>query len=209
MALLKKGSNTKLGKSIASFNLPAITTCPGRTRLCEGMCYADKGFYNMPNVKRSNEAGEAAARSSVFVEEITKELVASKTIRAVRIHASGDFYSPEYLGDWITIAANNPEVKFWAYTRCWRLDEFKMPLAVFGQMPNVQLFASLDDEIKDLGEEPPQWMRTADLVQHWDNTPKDTVECPNQKNNTITCEKCTYCFKPEGQRKKHVVFAAH
>lgn len=36
---------------------------------------------------------------------------------AVRIHDSGDFYSESYLYLWFAIAADNPEVLFYAYTK--------------------------------------------------------------------------------------------
>ena len=206
--LLKIGSNSKLGKSIASFNLPAISTCPGRTSFCENLCYADKGFFSMPSIKKAYATAKDEADSDTFADKINGELKSKPSIKAVRIHASGDFYSTEYLAKWTAIAAANPDVRFWAYTRCWRLQDFHDPLAAFAALPNVQLFASLDQETK-ASETPPSWMRTADLVPKWDQTPQDTVECPNQKNKDITCEKCTYCFKPEGQRKRNVVFAAH
>mgnify|MGYP003651091496 FL=1 len=35
----------------------------------------------------------------------------------VRIHDSGDFYSPEYLNKWVTIAKQNKNVIFYAYTK--------------------------------------------------------------------------------------------
>lgn len=36
---------------------------------------------------------------------------------AVRIHDSGDFYSEQYLYLWFAIAADNPKVLFYAYTK--------------------------------------------------------------------------------------------
>jgi hypothetical protein len=36
---------------------------------------------------------------------------------AVRIHDSGDFYSEQYLYLWFAIAADNPQVLFYAYTK--------------------------------------------------------------------------------------------
>jgi hypothetical protein len=36
-----------------------------------------------------------------------------------RIHDSGDFFSPEYLRAWKTIAEHNPDVMFWAPSRYW------------------------------------------------------------------------------------------
>ena len=35
----------------------------------------------------------------------------------VRIHASGDFFSQKYFDMWVSIARENPSVKFWAFTK--------------------------------------------------------------------------------------------
>jgi hypothetical protein len=36
---------------------------------------------------------------------------------AVRIHASGDFYSPQYINKWLTIIELRPGIQFYAYTK--------------------------------------------------------------------------------------------
>jgi len=40
-----------------------------------------------------------------------------KDCKAVRIHASGDFFNQEYFDMWLDIAKENPTVEFWAYTK--------------------------------------------------------------------------------------------
>jgi len=40
-----------------------------------------------------------------------------KDCKAVRIHASGDFFNQSYFDMWIEIAKENPTVEFWAYTK--------------------------------------------------------------------------------------------
>lgn len=40
-----------------------------------------------------------------------------KNCSAVRIHASGDFYSQSYFDMWLEICRQNPNVEFWAYTK--------------------------------------------------------------------------------------------
>ena len=37
--------------------------------------------------------------------------------KAVRIHASGDFYSQQYFDMWLELCRQHPEVEFWAYTK--------------------------------------------------------------------------------------------
>lgn len=40
--------------------------------------------------------------------------------KAVRIHASGDFFSQHYFDLWLTLARVRPDVEFWAYTKSLR-----------------------------------------------------------------------------------------
>lgn len=40
--------------------------------------------------------------------------------RAIRIHASGDFYNQSYFDMWLELARNNPTVEMWAYTKSLR-----------------------------------------------------------------------------------------
>ncbi len=37
--------------------------------------------------------------------------------KAIRIHASGDFYNQAYFDTWLEICRENPTVEFWAYTK--------------------------------------------------------------------------------------------
>lgn len=205
---LKTGTNSKLGKSIASFNLPPITTCPGRTKLCESFCYATKGFYGFSSVKKSLGDSKTKAEDSGFVTAVNGQLARSRKTKAVRIHAAGDFYSVKYVEAWTAIAKANPEVRFWAYTRSWRLAKFLPSLKALSDLPNVQVWASMDDELRGQ-ETPPAWLRIADVQDTWDGVDSSYVKCPNQKNDTITCESCSYCFKPAGKRKRNVIFKIH
>lgn len=201
--LLKIGSNSKLGKGIASFNIPAIINCPGRTALCESVCYASRALFMMQ--KARHQTHKDAAEQSDFVSIINTQLSKGK-IKAVRIHAAGDFYSTEYINKWTAIAEANPSVKFWTYTRSWRIKEMLPALEKMAKVPNLQLFGSVDDECRN--EKIPSWLRVADIQVDWIDD-KSTVQCPNLKNKKITCEKCTYCFKPPTKTKQNVLFKIH
>jgi hypothetical protein len=58
-------------------------------------------------------------RKKTFVSRITSELAKVKKNKQiyVRIHDSGDFYSPTYFAKWLEIARLNPSVRFYAYTK--------------------------------------------------------------------------------------------
>lgn len=116
----------EFGVKIFNFSIPAgndkITgkiTCPFAGKCFTDFCYAKKGFYNMPNVEKALSERHKATREADFVDRITSELNKVKNDRQiyVRIHDSGDFYSPAYFEKWLQIAYRNPNVRFYAYTK--------------------------------------------------------------------------------------------
>lgn len=224
MNLLKIGTNTKLGKGIAGFSLPAVSTCPGRTKLCEGICYATSGFFRFRNVRTSLQRSLEASGDDGFATLVRDEIRRRRSIEAVRIHPSGDFYSVEYIAKWIDIVKSSPNTRFWAYTRSWRIPELVPKLKELAELPNIELFASVDEEsgraqqsteasagstVQEVHETAPDWLRIADVVDSWDKVDSSYVQCPNLKNKSITCAKCTYCFKTPGGKKINVVFTKH
>ena len=58
--LLTRG-NGKLGEAIHAFSLPAVSTCPGRSALCERHCYARHGRFRTDMVRDRLQANLAAA----------------------------------------------------------------------------------------------------------------------------------------------------
>lgn len=112
-------SNTKLKKDkIAVFSLEAGRTCP-RAGACKQFCYAKKGFFLMPTVKKKRQDNFAASRDTQFANRMAAECLMIKN-RIVRIHDSGDFYSVSYLQKWIDVATRTPEKQFYAYTKSVR-----------------------------------------------------------------------------------------
>lgn len=72
--------------------------------------------------------------------------VLPKDCKNVRIHASGDFYSQDYFDMWMSIARNNPDINFWAFTksiRYWLSYKGEIP-------PNMILTASYGGVYDDL-----------------------------------------------------------
>ena len=62
-------------------------------------------FAAAPTVQASD------MNNSAGMEEIKK-----KKPDYIRVHDSGDYYSPKYLLKWFDIAKQNPHVKFYSYT---------------------------------------------------------------------------------------------
>jgi hypothetical protein len=124
--------NTKLKKTakefdvkIFNFSIPAGNdkksgkiTCPFAGS-CLKLCYAKRGMYRFGNVERALTKRYEASKEADFVQRITNELAkVKKGIQVyVRIHDSGDFYSPAYFAKWLEIARLNPSVRFYAYTK--------------------------------------------------------------------------------------------
>ena len=124
--------NTKLKNTakhfdikIFNFSIPAGNdkasgkiTCPFAGS-CLSLCYAKKGMYRFGNVERALSRRYEDSKKDDFVERINTELSKVKNGKQiyVRIHDSGDFYSPAYFAKWLEIARLNPSVRFYAYTK--------------------------------------------------------------------------------------------
>ena len=204
--------NTKLGK-IHTWSIPAIHTCPGRSKLCEALCYAATGFYKMNNVIDSLQSNLEACRKPGWADEMIQE-IKSKKCTLVRIHVAGDFFNTGYLSDWIKICKASPNVRFYAYSRSWRIEALYPLLVELGELPNVQLWWSVD---KETGRAPEHdKIKQAYLATDDDDKPKFEVDlifrektdtvlkkvddvqvCPYEMGvaTKITCQTCKICYK--------------
>ena len=141
------GTNAKMSKSategeiVYDLTLPAlsgvvvdeetgdfveITTCPGAGG-CQLFCYARKGGYVMFPASSMSAAqalnflvNDPAGYTAMVNKEIQglKGKADKHGIRlVVRWHDAGDFFSKEYLDLAFGVARQNPDVKFYAYTK--------------------------------------------------------------------------------------------
>jgi len=115
----------KNGCFVFAFGLPAGTTCP-RAGSCKFICYASCGNYRFPSVKHRLEDNYAFSRSANFLRDVAVELralldFAGEIPVVIRLHDSGDFYSKEYILDWLFIMNEFPMIEFYAYTKSWKL----------------------------------------------------------------------------------------
>ncbi len=123
-----KKTASEFGVKIFNFSIPAGNdkasgkiTCPFAGS-CLSLCYAKKGMYRFGNVERALSKRYEASKENDFVERIDMELIKETNKKHgkqiyVRIHDSGDFYSPAYFAKWLEIARLNPSVRFYAYTK--------------------------------------------------------------------------------------------
>ena len=109
---------------IASFNLPAPKACPG-AGACKGPCYAQQGryIYRAAIAVRENNFSLCQSLLSKSEGTLTRALeeginsIPGKQNLILRMHDSGDFYSPEYARAWMNVAWNNPDKQFYCYTK--------------------------------------------------------------------------------------------
>ena len=120
-AKMKKTSKENKAK-ILNFSIPAYKTKSGKSTCpfaggCQKYCYAQKGNYTrFPIVQELMEKKYLLSKKDNFNTLMNEEIKKKKPTH-VRIHDSGDFYSPLYLQKWVDIANDNKDVIFYAYTK--------------------------------------------------------------------------------------------
>lgn len=187
------------------WNLPAVTTCPGRTGHCERECYALKAEKAYPACRPSRVRNLRISESPVFVRNMVftilkRRYYSKKKLLVVRIHESGDFYSKEYAAKWLeiirTIESTGERVKFIAYTKSFSFfDGVEIP-------ESLSLRASV-----------------------WDDTPAEDLETIERNGWTVytavekfgkndafhhcRCEDCSGCLQCLNSQKKVIACEIH
>lgn len=184
MRTLTTTTISKLGSKILCFNLP-VTSCRGATAECAKYCYAKKGRFKFNNVKSAYQLNMEATKKNSFVEIINAEIklhLANGGSPLMRIHSSGDFWSPAYYEKWVQIAKLNPSISFLAFTRIHKID-FE------GAPSNLHLIFSTDKSTKRF---PTQETRKAFVIEKGEAIPGSAHLC-NSK-----CSTCHYCWESKG-----------
>ena len=208
--------NLKLGLRIWHWSVLPITSCPGRSCLCEEECYACKGHYYSPVVTRALERNLEVAESPDFVGWMKTELRRT-CAETVRIHVAGDFRFVRTVRAWTKIAKANPDRTFVAYTRSWRVSRLYDALRELAKLPNVLLWFSCD---KETGAPPLlPYVKRAYMAVDDDDSPRYKVDlvfrtqpktpmrfdrrgnwvCPYdqglQHKVKVTCSACMKCYE--------------
>lgn len=185
--------NSKLDKSILCFSLPPIVTCSNCAD-CKDTCYAVKSFNRWPNVKIAWEKNLAESRKDSFVEKIINQIKKSKTVKTVRIHVSGDFYSKKYITKWNEIIAACPDIQFYAYTKV----QGKTVFAEICKNNNFNLIDSVaPDGLPNYGDRK--------RIDYLVSVGYEICPATEKKLGDITCGKdCNKCYTV-----KHVCFRQH
>ena len=140
-----KKTSKKFGVRLFNFGIPAYKSVSGKITCpfagdCVKFCYAQKGAYIWSNVKPAFEKRYELTKTDDFVNKMNEE-IAKKKPDYVRVHDSGDYYSPAYLRKWLDVAIHNPHVRFYSYTNSVKM------------LKNVTLPANYDIIFSDSGKQ--------------------------------------------------------
>ena len=127
--MMLTNNNSKLKKSsklnnamIYTFDIPAYKTMTGKITCpfadkCVKYCYAQKGAYIWSPAQNKHNENYLNTKQDDFIDVIQDEINRKRKITHVRVHSSGDYYSPKYLNKWVKLAENNPDTIYYSYTK--------------------------------------------------------------------------------------------
>ena len=211
-----------------AFGLPAHLSCPGATSVCRDTCYAfrlERAYSNVDKLLRHNlQLLMDRRRSVTSMKWLLEDLIArfneqhdrleakhgKEFPRVFRIHWDGDFFSTLYARAWALVIAENPHVRFWAYTRSFTSKVNVVPH--LANLDNLTLYLSVDNanqkRAKKVKEENP-WVKVAYLGTDWENAAegvqivinKKAPRCPENtgkyplvsESGEGACVKCMLC----------------
>ena len=210
--LLVQG-NQKLGEAIHHFDLPAISSCPGSTEVCRSCCYATVSRYRFDSVRGRLEWCFQQSLRKDFVPRVERE-IREKGVIVCRVHSSGDIYGAEYARKWLSIMRRCPKVRFYLYTRSYRVPAIAKVLEQMAALENARVWYSIDSET-GVPERIPPGVRLAYLQTSEDDLPEAAdlvfrvrglrkriplpLTCPTEtqggKERGTTCGSCGRCFR--------------
>jgi len=148
--------NGKTATIANTFGLPAGKdfSCPGQTPTCAKVCYAgklEKVYKGVRAVLLSNweqlkdaDHDTMEALLSDMINDFRKDCEKKDAPLLFRIHWDGDFFSDEYAFAWKHVILNNPDIKFWVYTRV------ASAANMLKDIDNLSLYYSTDADNKDI-----------------------------------------------------------
>lgn len=143
--------NKKIGKGVFHFSTLAgdleynVTIANGQKMTMRGTCagtcengYCVRGHYKVrQSVKNSLANKTLLAREHLdFLEKAINAQIKADNIKTIRIHATGDFFSVEYLEMWKRVITSNPNTIFWTYTKETNAEK------AFDNLPNANIVKS-------------------------------------------------------------------
>ena len=140
-----------------TFGLPAGKdfSCPGATATCTTICYAGKLervykgvravlLHNWELLKDADQETMIGLLQEML-NDFKKDCDKKDAAKLFRIHWDGDFFSDTYTIAWKTVIENNPDIKFWVYTRV------QSAAIILKDLSNLSLYYSTDKDNKEIG----------------------------------------------------------
>ena len=126
--------NRKVSRKVALFDLPAKETCLNHSQ-CWRNCYAyrEQHWYHLREIRAKRLW---LTQQPDFVQNMITELQPATICRP---HASGDFYSQEYLNKWIEIMRKCSKTRFYLFTKVKQILDFKE----MDKLHNVNVISSI------------------------------------------------------------------
>lgn len=206
--------NDKLGL-ITNFNLPPIKSCLNHSTCAEfkdsqgknKRCYALKAYEMYTKTRENyNHNYDLCLTDLKLVKEELIAYCKYMKPKYFRIHASGDFYSKEYLDMWIDVVKACPETKFLAYTKVYGFfNKLELP-------KNFSVFLSYMPSIDyDQAEKFSEMIGLPMAYAHSEKPKKQgIVACLEQVTDKLNCSSCGICFEmPTYKRKFNILFKEH
>jgi len=163
---LKRSMDRKVANSVSpngktanianTFGLPAgkAFSCPGATATCETVCYAGKlervykGVKDVLihnwNLLKDADHDTMETLLQDMIDDFKKDCDKREAPKLFRIHWDGDFFNDEYTFAWKHVILNNPDVKFWVYTRV------ASAANMLKDIENLSLYFSTDKDNKEI-----------------------------------------------------------
>ena len=163
---LKRSNDRKVANAVSpngktptianTFGLPAGKnySCPGATSVCESVCYAGKlervykgvreNLIHNWNLLKDADHNTMENLLQDMLNDFKADCDKRNAPKLFRIHWDGDFFNDTYTFAWKHIILNNPDIKFWVYTRVATAAE------MLKGIDNLSLYYSTDSENKDI-----------------------------------------------------------
>jgi len=163
---LKRSNDRKVANAVSpngktptianTFGLPAGKdfSCPGATSVCESVCYAGKlervykgvreNLIHNWNLLKDADHDTMEDLLQDMINDFKADCDKRNAPKLFRIHWDGDFFNDTYAFAWKHIILNNPDIKFWVYTRV------ASAANILRDIDNLSLYYSTDSENKDI-----------------------------------------------------------
>ena len=223
-AVSKNGKTPTIANT---FGLPSGKnySCPGETAICSKVCYAGKlervykGVRELLlhnwNLLKDATRSEMIGLISDMIVEFKADCDKRNAEKLFRIHWDGDFFNDEYAWAWHKVIKDNPDIKFWVYTRV------SSAAIILKGLDNLSLYFSTDIENKDTAIKlnKQKGIRLAYLADTFAIGQTDLkamigkvgAKCPENKKaiplidkDGSACVKCSLCI----DNKADIVFSA-